>query len=248
MLSSRDTPAGWAIVSSVEFIDAMAPLRLTEDIEAGTSGNDVWIRSRNNAPELLALLDAIPASQRYSWSADGRLCPSGSRLATGRFPNLDWQPFSKWLGVELPTAALPLSSIARVDVKLVAADQNAEPNALITTISVWADWAAAAPAVRLKSLRFAASSRQRVLILGQPMPSIPGTRFMENGGIIVPAGLSWSPAVSPSTIREILGVNSQTYVLWEERGVQLLADELFVAASRSSAAATRDQARQFLHE
>jgi hypothetical protein len=248
VLSTKDNAGGWAIVSSLQFIDALASLRLAEDVEAAVSGSDVWIRSRNTDSAVLAAVASLPASQRFSWTTDNRLLPAGSRLATGRFPAADWHPFSRWLGVALPSAALPALFDKKLDLLLVPADQPGEPNALLTTCDIWANWASTAPAARLKPLKFAASFNQRILILGQPAPPIPGTRLIEEQGIICPAGFTWKPAVSPVTIREILGTNQQSYALWDQSGVQILAEELFVAASRSSANATLQGMQELAHE
>ena len=236
------------MVSSLQFLDALMSLRLAENVEVAESVGEIWIRSRNEDPELLALVESIPASQRFSWALDNRLCPTGSRLPTGRFPEVEWHPFSRWLGVALPPAALPSESGEKCGLTLVASDHAKEANALLASSDVWADWASNAPSVRLRPLKFAASYGGRVLILGLPLPPIPGRRLVEEQGIVVPAGFTWSPAVSASTIRTLLGISTQAYVLWEDSGVHLLADELFVAANRSSARATLHETRGIHHE
>lgn len=248
MLPTNDRPGGWVIVSSLQFLDALMALRLAEHVEIALTDRDVWIRSRNNDPKLLSLVESMPASQRFSWTADNLLCPTGSRLPTGRFPEVDWHPFSRWLNVALPTAVLPTGVETKCNLTLVASERGKEANALLASSDIWFEWASIAPALRLRPLKFAASFGGRVLILGQPLPPVPGTRLVDDQGIVVPAGFTWRPAVSPSTLRELLGVGQQIHVLWDEHGVQLLADELFVTASRASARATREAIHGLRHE
>jgi len=111
-------------------------------------------------------------------------------------------------------------------------------DAALVPLATWVVWAQTAPELRLKPLRFATAMDGRCLILGAPLPSIPGRLFVAREGIIIPAGTAWSPAVSALTLRRLFGTPDQDMVLWDENGIRHLSSELIVPASRANARAT----------
>lgn len=216
-------------------MDTLFPLRLFDQIEIAEAGDKLWLRGRNAAPAVSTILSSIPASERFKWLSEDKLRPANSRFATVTFPAANWQLLSKWLQVALPIAALPVTVQRKQDLHLIASEHCEEANALLVQTETWATWAVQAPATRLKSLKFAASDKNRTLILGLPLPPLAGQRMLAKDGIVTPAGMTWSPHVSSTTVREILGIGSETRILWETSAVHILPDELFVPASRASA-------------
>jgi hypothetical protein len=92
--------------------------------------------------------------------------------------------------------------------------------------------------MRLRPLQFAASGNQ-ALIRGQPMPPLPGCRYVIHGGIAVPAGFHWDPPVSREVLRRRLNVGADALAVWHEDGTftPVLLEQM-IAATRSSVRAT----------
>ena len=89
--------------------------------------------------------------------------------------------------------------------RLVRSHHEREPNMLLTSLALWADFADTAPHWRLDALSFVVSDTRQVLVRGRPLPPIPGEHWVERERICVPAGWDWTPALSPSVCRELLG-------------------------------------------
>lgn len=237
--------SAWALTLPVTSADALVPLRLCAGVEIGAQDGLLWLRGQACDPALANRLAALPASRRYAWLEGDRLQPRGSYLATDRLPAVTWQPLSAWLRVSLPVATLPGATDRKARLALVPSSVSQQANAIHTDLETWAAWARQAPLVRLKSLRFAASTDGSVLILGTPPPSLPGQALVEKHGIVIPAGLEWAPQISAVSLRRLLGAGPEAVVYWDDRGVRLLGVELFVAASRASARATLENSPRF---
>ena len=149
----------------------------------------LWLRGGLAATNPLPLpIRQLPASAAYVADAQGRLFPRGSRTPTGRLPALNWQPLAEFLPLEMPTAALPGELPTPVPVQLVPTRQPRPGAALLATLAAWVAYAETAPAVRLAPLRFAASGRGQVLLLGAPLPPLPGQEYWQTESLLLPAG------------------------------------------------------------
>ena len=74
---------------------------------------------------------------------------------------------------------------------------------------------------------------------GRPLPSLLGRRFVVHGGVAVPAGFAWDPAVSAEVLTRRFSVSGDAMVLWDEDGtITRLLGEQFVPVSRSALRAT----------
>ena len=96
-----------------------------------------------------------------------------------------------------------------------------------------------APQVRLDRWRFAVAADGRVAVHGQPLPPLPGRRWVEQEGIAVPAGWTWTPAVEAALLRQVFGLAEGDVALWDVDGAweRIAADE-FVRATRAAVRAT----------
>ena len=110
----------------------------------------------------------------------------------------------------------------------------------------WAAYAVAAPQVRLDRWRFAVAGDGRVAVhcqfqsrqvtnLSYILPPLPGQRWVEQEGIAVPAGWTWSPAVETAILRQVFGLAAGDLALWHTDGTweRIAADE-FVRSTRTA--------------
>jgi hypothetical protein len=112
-----------------------------------------------------------------------------------------------------------------------------DPSILQADASTWLAYVAEAPAIRLNRLEFAfdSSHPETVLIRGTPLSPIPGTQFVEEEAVAMPAGLCVWPAVSPAVIRSALAVDSGELVLLRECGDWLrLPRTAWIPATRNA--------------
>jgi hypothetical protein len=121
----------------------------------------------------------------------------------------------------------------------VRSGEEREPSLLLTNLEEFNGFAVTAAQVRLERLQFAADDQGRVLVRGEPLPPLPGRRFVLHGSVAVPAGLAWHPAVSAEVLARRFGVSVDALVVWNEDGtITRLHAEQFVPATRSAARMT----------
>ncbi len=229
----------WAITLAREDAACVAALRLEREVEVGETENALWLRGRHTDEHLQSKLRRLPAVARYEWLAPDLLRQVDRRITAERLPNLNWQPLSAWSKVASPVAALPAQAPARVPLRLIRSSDEREPELLLAAFGDFKQFAADAPEVRLNPLQFAVNSRGEVLIRGTPLPPLPGRRFVLHGGVAVPAGFSWTPAVSAGLLALCFGASGEELIVWnEDNTVSRLHAEQFVPASRSAVRTT----------
>lgn len=219
---------------------ALAAIRLISGIEVAETGKEIWLRGQRGNDSLDEKLSALPANARYEWLNPDQLRRMDQRVPSGRFPPLQWQPLAAWLQVELPTAALPALEPRPVSLHLIRSTEEREPELLLTDIDAFQKFASQAAQVRLNCLQFAAADDGRVVVRGKPLPPLPGRRFVIHGGVAVPSGFAWQPAVSPEVLVRRFAVSGDALVLWNEDGtITRLHGEQFIPVSRSAVRTTK---------
>ena len=240
---------GWVVRLSVADRRALDALRLAAGVEVAVIGESVWVRGPATAG---AWPRRLPAAERFERLANGVLRAPSARVPCARLPvDAAWTSLPAWLPVELPP---PLGAACPTDkpaLRLVRGGAEGSPDALLLDLDAWVEWAERAPAVRLGPLRFAARAAveldlpapAQALIIGQPLPPLPGRRLVSRAGILVPAGWCWQPAVDAAVVRRLLGLRSDELALWPEEHAPLaiIPAEAVVPASRSAARLTREQ-------
>ena len=210
-----------------------ASLRLRANVEACESGDDLWLRGAGMTEDLDVELRKIAPEQRYDVLPDGQLKPDGLRIPEGKLPRADWRPLIEYITPEAPPAASP-GVVERLSLKLVRSETEKPATLLVTTFHAFADYAETAPSLRLDPLRFAADGG-RALLRGTPLPPLPGTRYVEEHGVAVPAGWSFSPSVGTAVIRALLELDGDDVALFATDGsFERIRAAQFVPARRSA--------------
>lgn len=238
-VASEEPAMGWALRLPVDSAAAALSLRLVPNVEVRRDESALWLRGRSSDESLQRHLLRLPASARYAWStASGALRPLASRLASAHLPVDRWTSLRAWVAVQWPAAALPARMPGPVALRLEPGCLPRAARAWLGAHEAFVAWTHSAPLVRLGRLRFATCADGRSLVLGVPTPPIPGRLFVEEGGIVTPAGFQWEPRVSAVVLRRALGVVEGTVILWDESGARPMPEELFVPATRGAARAT----------
>ena len=227
--------AGWAACLLSGGATHFAALRLFPDVEFAEIGGACWLRGSKLDEELERELKKIPGLTRFEQASSGRLRPVGSRIPDRALPPAAWQPLRQAVKVGLPVAALGGQTNQRVPIRLIRTSEEQPAFALRTSLETWVDYAIQAALVRLHPLRFAAMETREVLLLGSPLPGIPGQLYSETAGLLLPCGFAWAPAVSSSVLRQVFNARAEDFVvLAEDDTHQVIPEEQFVPASRSA--------------
>jgi hypothetical protein len=128
-----------------------------------------------------------------------------------------------------------MSSFSPVPLSIVSAGDVREPALLETSLALLTEYVARAPQWRIERWSFAATAGGRALVRGLPLPPLPGTRWLSQEGICVPAGSAWSPAIEPAILRRLLSLETGEIALlgagatWDR-----VAADAWVRCSRSA--------------
>ncbi len=236
----------WAMTLDRADAGALAALRLVPGLEVAEASGSIWLRGEALAEDLRPLLQAIPAVARFERTGDALRWPAGL-VPRGVLPPGPWRPLASAFPLTAPAITTTTSgAVPRAAVRLTRGGTLLPPAALLLPLAVWARFAIEAPTVRLQRWRFAASRGEgRVLVLGTPLPALPGEPFIAPApGLLIPAGCTWTPAIDPAVLRAAAGARADDIVWWREReGILLLPAEQWVPATRSGARRLQDEGR-----
>lgn len=230
----------WAVRLPPGAAASAAALRLRPGISATEDGDWVWLRGDDLDEELDLELRKLPGAVRHLIGDAGAVTEIGRRLPSGELPaDAHWVPLSSWAAVKPQPAALSGALPDRATLRLERANAEQPATILLTTIQDFADYATAAPLVRLRALRVAASADGRAVLRGDPLPPLPGRRYAEFEGIAAPCGFAISPPLEPAVLRALLDLSPDDLALFHQDGTYERIDaSSFARASRGTARAT----------
>jgi len=228
-----------ACIPLAEFRD-LAALRLFADVEFVEVERTIWLRGART-DELERSLARVPGLHRFEVLETGQLRSANSRIPGGMLPLSGWRPLKEALVPDLPTAAIGGETRQKLTLSVVRSGAEQAPAALLTPLADWTEFAEHSPIVRLERLVFAVSEDRQVLVLGRPVPPLPGARMVNRAGILTPCGFAWTPSVEPAVLRQLFALGENDVAVLAEDGThQVIRSEQFVRASRSAARATRE--------
>ncbi|MBO2010277.1 hypothetical protein [Hymenobacter negativus] len=184
--------------------ETLGGVRAVPGLQATEAAGQLWLRGLPATGELPLAVRALPATASFVLDAAGRLFPTGSLTPIAQLPTLVWQPIRVFVPLELPTAALPAQAAPRYRVQLAPSAQAETGAALLTTLAAWHEYANTAPEIRLTGLRFAVATDRRVLLLGTPLPPLPGQEHWLSEGMLLPAGFDFeAPMLAALLARQL---------------------------------------------
>ncbi|MCD9015550.1 hypothetical protein [Parachryseolinea silvisoli] len=211
---------------------ALATVRHLPQLQAATDDACVWLRIDGPADKAVWQL---PAQQRYLANADGVLFPVGHVTPIGKLPKLKWKKLTDFMPLKPPVSAMPGIAQALYTVKLVPSTKDHDSAALFVTFDAWQHYVLAAPAARLARLRFAVSERREVLILGTPLPPLPGLACWRQNDLILPTGWDFEAPFLGELVTRRLNPQGDAILYIDTAGHwQRILHTQFVPASRSA--------------
>jgi MoxR-vWA-beta-propeller ternary system domain bpX2 len=216
----------WIIRASVDHLDRLAHLRLQPFVEGARDGTEFWLRGSSLDEALRSRLAAVAAGPILRVEPPDWLIPEKGSVPIARLPQLTWQPLAALFSLSLPPARLPAYSVPRCRLTLQQNSTEQPASVLETDWELFRNWAEQAPEVRLRACRFAVTAAdttaatdggqvghraatRRALIVGTPLPPLPGHRYWLSGRVAIPLGFEWSPAVDLQTLETCLQERAQ---------------------------------------
>lgn len=227
------------LVVKKENLTSIGELRLFPDVEICEHGGGFWIKGEYQK-SLKLLLSSIPAEQRFWITNDERLIPFGKKVPVMKLPISRWRPLKAFMEVELPACAPPAEFNQAIELQLKPSNTINKANALLCKIRSFSTFIETTSIIRLEPLSYALK-QDVALVIGQPLPPLPGSRYYVTDKIALPLGYSFS-YINLSTVKRIIGLQSDEHALFHpDNSWERIPDELIVPLTRSSFRCTREQ-------
>lgn len=226
--------------------EALGSVRTKAGLQVAKDKDWIWLRGIDTTQGIDSAIRRLPAKNTYELDEQGNLFPVGGITPIGKLQILPWIPVQEFIPVELPTSAMPGRTEQTYALRLVSSREIKEGQALQTTLPVWKEYADAAPEIRLKRLRFAVSEAGEVLIMGTPLPAIPGKEYWMQEDMLLPGGYDFELPWMASLVAGKLNAQHTSIILFTEEGSwQQIPADAFMQATRSAVRLTEGN---ILHE
>jgi hypothetical protein len=219
---------------------ALGAVRCHPGLRAALHNEQIWIRGIAAAATGDRSLSQLPVLHTYLLDGENRLFPAGGLTPVARLSVLDWISLHEFIGLELPASALPGIVSQKLAISLVQAGLEIKAAALMTTLERWQQYGLNAPLARLERLRFAVSEKGEALIIGTPLPPLPGRTYTLQDDIFLPAGYAFNPPGIHRIIHSAQNHNGDGHLLFEVDGsCQWIPSSYCVPATRSAIRMTK---------
>lgn len=242
----QSTPqmTAWVARIPLDQVQALAMLRGEADLMVLEDASYCWIRDASASTplseKLAERLQWLAVAELFHVTTAGTIIPWGKRVPTEQAPSGSWQPLSKFMTPHAPVARYAARCPEPAVLYIVPSEDIVTPTLLRLPLSEWRAYVATAPNLRLTRWEFAASQAGEVLVRGTPLPSLPGQRYWEADGLLMPCGWMWSPAVAVEIVRRVLQLEAGECALadWSTSTWEIIPHEAFVPARRQNVRGT----------
>jgi hypothetical protein len=225
----------WALRIPAASREKLGALRLIPTLTILSSNQENWIQGLGWSHELEQLVLSIPDAVRFNLDEDGCLTPVGNRVPNQQLPEGRWVNLQEYLRPELPRAAVSTPQIRKATWRLERSGKERTANLWLGRTKILMPYVNTAPGVRLKALQFALSADGRVIARGTPPPPLPGSLYVEDGGIAVPLGWELRPAAPAEFWRKVFSSEPGDLLLLEPDGsFERIQAAEFVPGSRGT--------------
>jgi hypothetical protein len=126
----------------------------------------------------------------------------------------------------------PVLCLRREVLRLVRDERPRPVSGLRCTLPALARWAETATSTQLSAVR-AARSGERILLLGRPLPVLPGGQRLWGERLLLPLGYRPEPALPEPALLEALAVDADTLVVLDADGAEVVPRGVFEPLTRA---------------
>lgn len=212
-------------------LGALASHRHRDGWEIALSSDDACFLKVQPGSRNEELLAHLPCLKRWTLDEKERLIPLGKSLPEIILPHLDWFPLATLLPLTSTKVRQNEPFFGHLGLALIPATQPQPPAALRLPFQKFAAWADTAPAPRLAPLTFALSDSGDALVIGQPLPPLPGQTFYRDGQILIPCGRALPDFI---LAKNLATQRSQLLLIELDNTVHHIESELCLPATRGT--------------
>lgn len=208
--------------------DDLGTIRHWDNLAVCFEGASVWVKGFV-ADQIHSIeVKSIPSIKRY-YAARGKLFPLESVLPAGAMPSGLWTPIARALRVELPAFNHNFFGISEgMTPRLTPSGTVRDAAAMIVSLELLEPYMRTAPAIRLRSLRWAILDASDAFILGAPLLPLPGDVYWRRDDFFIPAGYDLELYLLHNSINRKINPDSVNWVVWHEHLPCFFIDKLDV--------------------
>ena len=214
---------------------ALGSVRCLPGLQAAEDEGFIWVRGINALGNIDLRIRQLPGLHTYTLDADNNLFPPGGLTPVAKLKPLKWVPVAEYITVKLPVSALPGKVSLQHIIKLIPSGRSQEGNVLLTDLATWKTYAETAPLVRLQQTRFAVSENNKVLIMGTPLPALPGREYVLQDTLLLPCGFEFDPPAISELVIARLDPSKESLLLFDTDGAwEKVPKNAFMPSIRSA--------------
>lgn len=219
--------------------DTLGSIRCSPSMTAAVDKDWIWLKGHFPSGKPIVEIFQLPLIATFILGNKNQLFPQGALTPVGQLPELEWRSLPELLPFEVPPAAMPGKLTERHQIELVPSEEERPGDALLVDWATWKNYVIEAPAVRLKPLQFAVTENKMVLVLGQPLPAIPGKEFWLQHHNLLPCGFDFKIAIVAELLAHKLNRDRDAYLRFDAFGQwQKIDINNFVKANRGAVCLT----------
>lgn len=222
----------WVLVFKKSDLSALGSVRCWPDMQAAETETEIWLRCPIQQTNLGEPLRRLPALYTYRENKAGLLFPVQGITPISTLPALGWVNIREFIPLEMPTAALPAQMDQTYTLKLVPSSTYRPGAALRMNLSDWQHYAETAPDIRLQQLHFALAASGQVLVIGLPLPSVPGEEYWQREQLLLPSGYDLELPITATLIAMRENVAGAKFLFEKNGDWQKIEHNSFVPATR----------------
>lgn len=214
---------------------ALGSVRCLPGLQAAEDEGFIWVRGINALDNIDLRIRQLPGLHTYTLDADNNLFPPGGLTPVAKLKPLKWISVADYITVKLPVSALPGKVSQQHVIKLIPSTRSQEGNVLLTDLTTWKTYAETAPLVRLQQTRFAVSENNKVLIIGKPLPALPGREYVLQDTLLLPCGFEFDPPAISELVITRLDPSKESLLLFDIDGTwEKVPKNVFMPSTRSA--------------
>jgi hypothetical protein len=214
---------------------ALGTVRCLPGLQAAEDEGCIWVRGIPLPEKIDLRIRQLPGLHTYLLDADNYLFPPGGLTPVGKLKPLNWVALSQYVTIELPVSALPGTITQQHAIRLVPSGRSQPGNALLTDLDTWKTYGEQAPLIRLQQTQFAVSATNKVLVIGSPLPALPGKEYVLHDTLLLPCGYEFDPPAISNLVITRLDPSKGSLLLFDIDGRwEKVPKESFVRSTRSA--------------
>jgi hypothetical protein len=222
-----------AALLPLDGLAALAAERCRGDVQVVIDGGHAWVTWPAGTEAVWQAMLAVPGIIFFEqhdgrWHALGRRLPRFDVPLRGEPRCLDALLFPAPVHAEpAPTDVGPA-----VRLSIVPSERVRPASALRATIAQLLPWVERAPTAELRACRVAACG-DRIMLLGEPLPPVPGAERFWGERVLVPLGFRPEPDVPESALRIAANSSLGELLVLTADGAEAIPDSAFAPLTRA---------------